>query len=60
MRSLAPTLGMPKVGLRGIREESYNKDEDTYNFNKTSFIIGIRNCVKVVTILERRTKPIRV
>ena len=24
MRSLAPTLGMPKVGLRGIREESYN------------------------------------
>ena len=35
-------------------------DKDTYNFNKASFTIGVRNEVKVVTILEKYTKPIRV
>jgi hypothetical protein len=35
-------------------------DEDTYNFDKTGFQIGVRGLVKVVTASERRLKPIGV
>lgn len=36
------------------------KDEDTYNFNKTGFMLGATGNVKVVTASERRNRPIGV
>jgi len=33
------------------------QDEDTYNFNKTSFIIGVISTRAVVTAAERRGRP---
>jgi hypothetical protein len=33
-------------------------DDDTYNFDETGFTMGVGNRVKVVTALERCTKPI--
>jgi hypothetical protein len=35
-------------------------DEDVYNFNETSFQIGVRGSVKVVTASKRRLKPLGV
>ena len=46
--------------VQNVKAKYGIQDEDTYNFDKTGFTIGIGNCVKVVTASERRSEPIRV
>jgi hypothetical protein len=46
--------------VRNVKAKYGILDKDTYNFNKTSFQMGIGGTVKVVTASERRLKPLSV
>jgi hypothetical protein len=46
--------------VRNVKAKYGILDEDTYNFNKTGFQIGVGGSVKVVTASERRLKPLSV
>jgi hypothetical protein len=46
--------------VRNVKAKYGILDEDTYNFDETSFQIGVGGSVKVVTASERRLKPLSV